>query len=697
MVEGIPRAEGELSFVAPHASLMGAFEGTRWEAQAIGVNMGLADPRTAALIGLAIDASVNLAHASGVAEGAGPSPRESATIDGILAGMDDAQVVSYTYTRKHGARDSEVVASQRLTLVEQMQSALTAHEHDDLAVVVDSMSSQAFKTLESHRYDNRPLYQAVAMITRDVCPYRRRPERLIQETRSMVHHFSDSELAPPAVLLTQSLVEGLSHWRDRYMQWAKYADISPTDECYRLMSALLGIGGVRPHTMRQIMALHPDRAEEIPDLVSSHLQEMFLSIAQAPADLLPPVPEARRATNPLRLGAVAGAVGAAAMSRAPRRKPGPKPKPGPVPEPQQDVDVGSVTPLAEDIIEDSKYAAARSRRVSRFGRNYVNDAVTPIEGHTLPKESSVGLSKDLVSVYLDEISHTPLLEPIEEVVLAKAIEAGLYAEQKLKHLKAAAGHPADPELIRDLMQIQKTGEQAKELFWRANLRLVIGYARRKIGRGMAFLDLIQEGNLGVRRAVEKFDYTRGYKFSTYASWWIRQSISHAMADQARTIRIPMHMFEGINQMRGVISDFASANGRDPRPGELAGLLGVDESVVRDMLRHSQEPASLHRYVGSGEDSALGDFVADGDIADPVDLISLSLLKTAIEQVMELLTPRERQVVRLRYGFDGGKPMGLAEIGEVIGCSKETVRNSERAAFKKIRESDGDELLRGLLD
>jgi len=292
-----------------------------------------------------------------------------------------------------------------------------------------------------------------------------------------------------------------------------------------------------------------------------------------------------------------------------------------------------------------------------------------------------GVSTDLVRAYLNGIGRTKLLTAAQEVELAKRVEAGLFAEEKL-----ANGGDLDARLRADLATIAAEGRAAKNHLLEANLRLVVSIAKRYTGRGMAFLDLIQEGNLGLIRAVEKFDYTKGYKFSTYATWWIRQAITRAMADQARTIRIPVHMVEQVNRMVRARRDLSTTLGREPTVAEVATAMGVDELTVLELISYDREPVSLDQAVGEDGESALGDFVAGVDPRqEPGDTVSQGQLRHEVEIVLATLTQREQEVIRLRFGLDDGRQRTLDEVGREFGLSRERIRQIEKVTLHKLRQ------------
>ncbi|GAA2473895.1 RNA polymerase sigma factor SigB [Winogradskya humida] len=289
-----------------------------------------------------------------------------------------------------------------------------------------------------------------------------------------------------------------------------------------------------------------------------------------------------------------------------------------------------------------------------------------------------GVSADLVRAYLNGIGRTRLLTAVEEVELSKRIEAGLYAEEKLP--------TAGDDLAPLFTIIMAEGRAAKNHLLEANLRLVVSIAKRYTGRGMAFLDLIQEGNLGLIRAVEKFDYTKGYKFSTYATWWIRQAITRAMADQARTIRIPVHMVEQVNRMVRARRDLATSLGREPNVAEIAKAMGVPEFQIIELISYDREPVSLDQAVGEDGESALGDFVAAVDPnAEPGATVSRGELRNEVEIVLATLSERESAVIRLRFGLDDGRQRTLDEVGREFGLSRERIRQIEKVTMSKLRD------------
>ncbi|MGC9666516.1 RNA polymerase sigma factor [Planosporangium sp. 12N6] len=312
------------------------------------------------------------------------------------------------------------------------------------------------------------------------------------------------------------------------------------------------------------------------------------------------------------------------------------------------------------------------------------------------RDAELTASADSVRAYLKQIGKVPLLNAEQEVDLAKRIEAGLYAAERLR-LAEENGESLGTTMTRDLLWVSRDGERAKNHLLEANLRLVVSLAKRYTGRGMAFLDLIQEGNLGLIRAVEKFDYTKGYKFSTYATWWIRQAITRAMADQARTIRIPVHMVEVINKLGRIQRELLQDLGREPTPEELAKEMDITPEKVLEIQQYAREPISLDQTIGDEGDSQLGDFIEDSEAVVAVDAVSFSLLQDQLQQVLQTLSEREAGVVRLRFGLTDGQPRTLDEIGQVYGVTRERIRQIESKTMSKLRHPSRSQVLRDYLD
>ncbi|WP_280828955.1 RNA polymerase sigma factor [Mycobacterium sp. OTB74] len=312
------------------------------------------------------------------------------------------------------------------------------------------------------------------------------------------------------------------------------------------------------------------------------------------------------------------------------------------------------------------------------------------------KDAELTASADSVRAYLKQIGKVALLNAEEEVELAKRIEAGLYCTQLMLEF-AEKGEKLTTAQRRDYQWICRDGDRAKNHLLEANLRLVVSLAKRYTGRGMAFLDLIQEGNLGLIRAVEKFDYTKGYKFSTYATWWIRQAITRAMADQARTIRIPVHMVEVINKLGRIQRELLQDLGREPTPEELAKEMDITPEKVLEIQQYAREPISLDQTIGDEGDSQLGDFIEDSEAVVAVDAVSFTLLQDQLQSVLETLSEREAGVVRLRFGLTDGQPRTLDEIGQVYGVTRERIRQIESKTMSKLRHPSRSQVLRDYLD
>jgi RNA polymerase primary sigma factor len=349
----------------------------------------------------------------------------------------------------------------------------------------------------------------------------------------------------------------------------------------------------------------------------------------------------------------------------------------------------AVAEIEEEAGKDAVAAAPTADPSEEaFVISHTDDTDEPVQ-----QVVTAGATADPVKDYLKQIGKVALLNAEQEVELAKRIEAGLFAEEKL-------GREADlmePLLRRDLEWIAEDGRRAKNHLLEANLRLVVSLAKRYTGRGMLFLDLIQEGNLGLIRAVEKFDYTKGYKFSTYATWWIRQAITRAMADQARTIRIPVHMVEVINKLARVQRQMLQDLGREPTPEELARELDMTPEKVVEVQKYGREPISLHTPLGEDGDSEFGDLIEDSEAIVPADAVSFTLLQEQLQQVLETLSEREAGVVAMRFGLTDGQPKTLDEIGKVYGVTRERIRQIESKTMSKLRHPSRSQVLRDYLD
>ncbi|TXR51764.1 RNA polymerase sigma factor [Quadrisphaera setariae] len=346
---------------------------------------------------------------------------------------------------------------------------------------------------------------------------------------------------------------------------------------------------------------------------------------------------------------------------------------------------------AESDADDEEAAPAAAKGEADSDTGFV---VSDADDDDAPAQQvvSAGATADPVKDYLKQIGKVALLNAEQEVELAERIEAGLFAEEKL-----ASDETLDPAYKRELQWIAHDGRRAKNHLLEANLRLVVSLAKRYTGRGMLFLDLIQEGNLGLIRAVEKFDYTKGYKFSTYATWWIRQAITRAMADQARTIRIPVHMVEVINKLARVQRQMLQDLGREPTPEELAKELDMTPEKVVEVQKYGREPISLHTPLGEDGDSEFGDLIEDSEAVVPADAVSFTLLQEQLHSVLDTLSEREAGVVSMRFGLTDGQPKTLDEIGKVYGVTRERIRQIESKTMSKLRHPSRSQVLRDYLD
>ena len=368
----------------------------------------------------------------------------------------------------------------------------------------------------------------------------------------------------------------------------------------------------------------------------------------------------------------------------------------------EDMDLG-----AEQM--DKIYDTLENLGIDTVGEDYIPDLPDDVEPtieaiEDLPEEEIVDPNSmadslgtdDPVRMYLKEIGKVNLLTSDEEIELAQIMEAGNAASEQLAELEKA-GEDIPDEVRVELTQAIKKGERAKQRLAEANLRLVVSIAKRYVGRGMQFLDLIQEGNLGLIKAVEKFDFTKGFKFSTYATWWIRQAITRAIADQARTIRIPVHMVETINKVIRVSRQLLQELGHDPTPEEIAAEMNMPVERVREILKIAQEPVSLETPIGEEEDSHLGDFIPDEDASEPAEAASFTLLKEQLVEVLSTLTPREEKVLKLRFGIEDGRTRTLEEVGKEFNVTRERIRQIEAKALRKLRHPSRSRKLKDFLN
>ena len=381
-------------------------------------------------------------------------------------------------------------------------------------------------------------------------------------------------------------------------------------------------------------------------------------------------------------------------------------------EPEEDVELDDSVEIDETDADDAKADASKDAKAKTDDDDEDDEETTkPAFTEPLPTGAIVisssdeddvpvystqitGATADPVKDYLKQIGKVPLLNAAEEVELAMRIEAGLFAEEKLSHMSAAE---KSAKLGLDLQWVARDGQRAKSHLLGANLRLVVSLAKRYTGRGMQFLDLIQEGNLGLIRAVEKFDYTKGFKFSTYATWWIRQAITRAMADQARTIRIPVHMVEVINKLARVQRQMLQDLGREPTPEELSRELDMTPEKVVEVQKYGREPISLHTPLGEDGDSEFGDLIEDTEAVVPADAVGFTMLQRQLESLLDSLSEREAGVIRMRFGLGDGQPKTLDQIGDTFGVTRERIRQIESKTMAKLRHPSRSQSLRDYLE
>ncbi len=409
--------------------------------------------------------------------------------------------------------------------------------------------------------------------------------------------------------------------------------------------------------------------------------------AAAPAKKAPAAAKKAPAAKAAAPAKKAPAEKAATAKKAPAKKTAAKAADGAAPgAPGEEVPAGAVAAVAAEGTEAESGPADSDVEAEEFVISDDDD------DEPAAVVAQAGATADPVKDYLKQIGKVPLLNAEQEVELAKRIEAGLFAEDRVN-----GEEKLNAKLLRELQIIAEDGRRAKNHLLEANLRLVVSLAKRYTGRGMLFLDLIQEGNLGLIRAVEKFDYTKGYKFSTYATWWIRQAITRAMADQARTIRIPVHMVEVINKLARVQRQMLQDLGREPTPEELAKELDMTPEKVIEVQKYGREPISLHTPLGEDGDSEFGDLIEDSEAIVPADAVSFTLLQEQLHSVLDTLSEREAGVVSMRFGLTDGQPKTLDEIGKVYGVTRERIRQIESKTMSKLRHPSRSQVLRDYLD
>ena len=376
------------------------------------------------------------------------------------------------------------------------------------------------------------------------------------------------------------------------------------------------------------------------------------------------------------------------------------------------LDSDEITEVLDELDLDDDGRERVYNSLDALGVDYISGVIEPDDLDEPPLEAIAEIEEeelvdpndlvdsfsidDPVRMYLKEIGKVPLLSADEEIALATRMNAKNDAEARIKAAEES-GETLPEEEMAALKKTIKDGEKAKQKLAEANLRLVVSIAKRYVGRGMLFLDLIQEGNLGLIKAVEKFDYTKGYKFSTYATWWIRQAITRAIADQARTIRIPVHMVETINKVIRVSRQLLQSLGHDPSPEEISAEMGMPVDKVREILKIAQEPVSLETPIGEEEDSHLGDFIPDEGASEPSEAASFTLLQEQLVDVLSTLTPREEKVLKLRFGIEDGRPRTLEEVGKEFNVTRERIRQIEAKALRKLRHPSRSKKLKDFLN
>ncbi|MEO3784446.1 RNA polymerase sigma factor [Actinocorallia sp. B10E7] len=444
-------------------------------------------------------------------------------------------------------------------------------------------------------------------------------------------------------------------------------------------------------------------AKEKPETVTTVVEEGQEEASAAPARAARK-PRATAAAKPAAAAKKAAPAKPAAKKAAPAKKGAVDDEAGELEEIEEidledlEVEDDPVVVVVEDETEEEEEPQAEVPKPRAAGgaseeEGFVLTDTDDDEDAPVQQIVAAGATADPVKDYLKQIGKVPLLNAEQEVELAKRIEAGLFAEERLAN---EAGRLSEEDL-EDLEWIAEDGRRAKNHLLEANLRLVVSLAKRYTGRGMLFLDLIQEGNLGLIRAVEKFDYTKGYKFSTYATWWIRQAITRAMADQARTIRIPVHMVEVINKLARVQRQMLQDLGREPTPEELAKELDMTPEKVVEVQKYGREPISLHTPLGEDGDSEFGDLIEDSEAIVPADAVSFTLLQEQLHSVLDTLSEREAGVVSMRFGLTDGQPKTLDEIGKVYGVTRERIRQIESKTMSKLRHPSRSQVLRDYLD
>ncbi len=547
----------------------------------------------------------------------------------------------------------------------------------DLATLNSLMHASAEQLLSDRGYDNQHPIHRAAYLLADASSLRKNDKgpaasrRRHSEAQALLHHFSPSLSAPPMALETDMSADKIRRIPSAYNQWAEHIGLPPNDPRYVLMKNLLGLGDALPQSFAQIVDARPGKADQLIALLSAHLEKFCADT------ILEPKLAVSWNKRPLARTRVVAAAPAAGSLALPNRL--------------------ASEPLAEDVEADDVNLASTTEKGSgapltgmASSDEVLIDELELIPSDLMDEEDQPkpkthkepgAIPDDLVKLYMRETGKIDLLTAEGEVKLAKRIEAGLFAQEKLD-----SGEELKPAFRRELEIIALQGHNAKRHLIEANLRLVASVAKRYIGQGMLYSDLIQEGNLGLIRAVEKFDYTKGYKFSTYATWWLRQAMTRALADQARTIRHPAHVVEVMNKVERVKKRLYQENHEEATPEEIAADSGLDIDKVVEILGYLQrDPLSLDfAYEDeSGDTRLLGDQIVDEDTPSPQEAIDPSLLAAGLEEVLATLGEREQRILRLRYGLDG-EPHTLDSIAPLFGVTRERIRQIETKVLAKLR-------------
>ncbi|HSX34203.1 MAG TPA: RNA polymerase sigma factor [Candidatus Saccharimonadales bacterium] len=691
------------------------------------------DEATRAALHDAAWAAANHDHAGAVAAREVVSERRVLVIQGLLSGRTSEQTLAgaAAATGQHASYELLNVARRRVGgRLRQMINTVTRGpvRDPDLPGITELMRRQAADLMAHAVYPNDDTHRAIRFIGNNLTPHRDDTIRSARETQALLHHFSGDTNAPPGILPSDDLTFILTRFRDRYVQWADQHGLDEQGEAFQLMDSLLGITGRREmRSFRQMIGTYPERAAELRSTLHSHLEDIFIGFMQMQDVRQVATPRPETAVKAPATQKVAGPAGYVAVKKAsPAKKtaatsgtaakatPAKKAVPAKKAPPPSDGPSGAellagadevlltvedataqlTAAVAEDAFSTAEDRRRERRELAERAGRFSEDIGD--EAYAEP-QTGRAMSQDSVGIWLKTIGRTPLLNAAEEVELAKTIEAGLFARERLDSGEKFTG-VSGAQLKRDLQYLERAGASAKDHMLEANLRLVVSVAKRYTGRGMAFLDLIQEGNTGLIRAVEKFDYEKGYKFSTYATWWVRQSISRAMADQARTIRIPVHMVEQINKLGKIQRELLGTLGREATPEEIAMEMDTTPDKILEIMGYSREPISLDRKVGEDGDVELGDFISDTDAegADHNQAVFV-MLQDGLEKTLGVLSDREAGVIRLRFGLTDGIPRTLDEIGQVYGVTRERIRQIEARAMEKLRKPVNSAHLKGYLE